>query len=77
MLYRRPEKFTGLPWVRWPPWSRLMPSTVSPGSMMERYAPKFALAPEWGCTLAYFAPYSSQARSRARSSTMSTFSQPP
>ena len=54
-----------------------MPSTVSPGSMMERYAPKFALAPEWGCTLAYFAPYSSQARSRARSSTMSTFSQPP
>ena len=23
--------FTGLPWVRWPPWSKFMPSTVSPG----------------------------------------------
>jgi hypothetical protein len=26
-----PEKFTGEPWVRWPPKLRLMASRVSPG----------------------------------------------
>jgi len=25
------EKLAGLPWVRWPPWARFMPRTVSPG----------------------------------------------
>ena len=28
--------FTGEPWVRWPPWSRLMPMTLSPGSSSAR-----------------------------------------
>ncbi len=31
-----PLALTGEPWVRWPPWSRRRPSTVSPGSSRPR-----------------------------------------
>ena len=62
-MVERPLAFTGEPCVRWPPWSRLRPSTVSPGSNSARYTHMLALAPECGCTLACSAPNSAFARS--------------
>ena len=47
-----PEMFTGLPWLRWPPWARFMLSTVSPGCSRAKNTARLALAPEWGWTLA-------------------------
>ena len=41
-----------MPCVRWPPWARSSPSTVSPGSMAVRYTAMLAWLPECGCTLA-------------------------
>ncbi len=52
MSKSRPEKFTGLPWVRCPPWDRSMPSTVSPGLQAAKYTAMLAWDPEWGWTLA-------------------------
>ena len=51
--------------MRWPPWSRAMPSTVSPGWRTLAYTAMFACEPEWGWTLACSAPKSSLARSAA------------
>ena len=31
MLYRRPDTFFFMPWVRWPPWASESPMIVSPG----------------------------------------------
>ena len=53
-----PEMFTGLPWLRWPPWARFILSTVSPGCSRAKNAARLALAPEWGWTLACAQPNS-------------------
>jgi hypothetical protein len=47
-----PEKFTGEPCVRWPPFERSMPRNVSPGWRNAANTAKFADAPECGCTFA-------------------------
>ena len=39
-----PEKLTFDPWVRWPPWGRLIASTLSPGFTNAPYTAMFALA---------------------------------
>ena len=72
-----PEMFTGLPWLRWPPWARFMLSTVSPGCSRAKNTARLALAPEWGWTLACLQPNSWQARCLASSSVTSTAAQPP
>src|SRR5213594_4028730 len=72
-----PEKFTGAPWVRWPPCGSASPSTVSPGFATARYAAMFACAPECGWTFACSALNKALARSMASCSTSSTTSQPP
>ncbi len=77
MLNSLPEKFTGLPWVKCPPWARFMPSTVSPGLHAAKYTAMLAWEPECGWTLAYSQPKSCLARSMAMSSAWSTNSQPP
>ena len=50
---------------------------VSPGFSTAPYAAWLACEPECGCTLTYSAPKSFLARSRARFSTISVYSQPP
>ncbi len=50
-----PEKFTGEPWVRWPPWGNDRPRTFRSASLGSRNAPNtamFACAPACGCTFA-------------------------
>ena len=71
------ENDTAWPWVRCPPWARLIPRSVAPGSATARYAARFAEAPECACTLAWAAPNSLPTRSSASSSATSTNSQPP
>ena len=72
-----PLALTGDPWVRCPPWSRLSPSTVSPGWSNAWYTHMLALAPECGWTLACSAPNSDLARSIASASTSSMTALPP
>ena len=77
ITYKIPEKFTVWPWVKWPPWSRLIAINVSPGFITAKYAAIFALEPEWGWTFAKLALNNWQARSIANASITSTFSHPP
>ncbi|MNG08204.1 hypothetical protein D3C84_915440 [compost metagenome] len=51
-LYSLPEEETLAPWVRWPPWARLMPRMVSPACSSARYTALLAEEPECGWTLA-------------------------
>src|SRR5919106_75687 len=60
-----PEKFTGEPCVRCPPWASTMPRTFCSGFRGSRKAPYAAMlawAPAWGWTLACSAPKSCLAR---------------